>query len=106
MYFFVMMTLVARKKYNMSNVERPSLLRQILLFCSSYLATDSTSNLLLALQSRKITCGGWPSRLAVVQLFKMASEVKEVGGGNTSTPSLSHAHLMALQACECFARPS
>ena len=69
-----------------------------IIYIGAYLATDSTSNLLLARQSRIMTCGGCPSLLAVVQLFKIASEVKELGGGNTSTPSLSHAHLMALQA--------
>ena len=63
-----------------------------------YLATVSTSNLLLARQSSMMTCGGCPSRLADVQLFKTASEVKEVvGGGNTSMPSVSQAHFIALK---------
>ena len=35
--------------------------------------------------------------MAVVQLFKTASEVKEVGGGNTSTPRVSQAHFIALK---------
>ena len=63
-----------------------------------YLATVSTSNLLLARQSSMMTWGGCPSRLAVVQLFKTASEVKEVvGGGNTSMSSVSQAHFIALK---------
>ena len=69
-----------------------------IIYIGAYLATDSTSNLLLARQSSMMTCGGCPSRLADVQLFKTASEVKEVvGGGNTSMPSVSQAHFIALK---------
>ena len=55
----------------------------------------SKSRLLLALQSRIMICGGLPSRLAVVQECKMASEDVQVC---TSTPNLSQAHLIAVEA--------